>query len=263
MGNRQLQIEGNALAEEMGELGDRYWGNAKPPSPRELAWVKSFGKYPGFEPGAAKLSERLRLEVADLKQATRIVVYHHYLHRGRTMGQLPYWVLIDSVPIGVLLYALPRLSVPLDGIGPMNLLELARIWVSPDVQGHQVTDSRGNTHTLSVVSAAVGRSLRSVRQDWFRKYPHLPDVLAVVSWADNEHHEGTIYRAANFAEEGESGGSLHGNRERPNGGRDQLHEDYIHTKTRFMYRFDRPLPDRQKTELHDGESIPSQPRLFP
>jgi hypothetical protein len=144
----------------------------------------------------------------------------------------------------------------------MNILELARIWISPDVQNHAVTDSEGREHTFAVASAGVGKTLRAVRQDWFLRYPNLPDVHAVVSWADTEHHEGTIYRAANFRETGQSGGSMHGSRQRPTGGRDQLNADYSHVKTRFLYRFPRPLTEREKQRLLTLGGRPAQLSLF-
>lgn len=49
------------------------WGNAKPPCKDELSWVKSFGRYLDFNPELGKLSERVSLEIANLKQATRII----------------------------------------------------------------------------------------------------------------------------------------------------------------------------------------------
>lgn len=225
------------------------WGNAKPPTQSELEWLEQFGRYPDFNPLKGKLSRRVKLHIANLKQATRVVIYYHYLHRGRTMAQLPYWILIDDIPIGMLLFSLPRLSVPLNGIPPMNVLELARLWLSPDIQNHKLKDSGGNSHAVSVASCAVGKALKKVRQDWFGKYPHLPDILVVVSWADKEHHEGTIYKASNFVEEGTSGGTMHGNRQRPNGGRDQYNLDYAHVKSRYLYSFRRPLTDSQKKRI--------------
>jgi hypothetical protein len=234
------------------------WGNAKPPTVEEMAWIESFGRYPNVDPAKGNLSKRVTLSVADLKQATRIIVYYHYLHRGRTMAQLPYWILLDEVPVGVILYSLPRLSVPLDGIKPMNILELARVWISPDVQGIQTVGSDGRNHSFSMATCAVGRSLRAVRQDWFLKYSHMPDIHAVVSWADTVHHEGTIYRAANFVESGVSGGSMHGNRVRKNGGRDQWNSDYAHTKTRFLYSFDAPLSEKEKERIRRKAPVDPQ-----
>ena len=200
----------------------------------------------------AKLRERLTLEVANLKEATAVIVEKHYLHRGRTMAQMPYWITLDGKRIGVLLFALPRLSVTYQGHRPMNLVELARMWIDPDAQGQRVKDSNGREHSLALATCAIGMALRRIRQDWHGKYPHLPDIEACVSWADDEHHEGTVYRAANFEEVGKSGGALHGNSRRSNGGRDQLNPDYRHIKTAFIHRYQRPLVAIQKTRARDA-----------
>jgi hypothetical protein len=237
------------------EFPNLNWGNAKPPSRSEMDWIRRFGRYPDYEPGKGKLSTRLTLEVADLKLATRIIVYYHYLHRGRTMAQLAYWIRVDGIQVGVLLFSLPRISVPLDGIGPMNIAELARMWVSPDVQEIQVCDRKGRNHSLPIASCAMGSALRVVASDWRRRYPHLPDIRAVVSWADNAHHEGTIYRAANFREMGKSGGSMHGNRQRPNGGRDQHNVDYAHVKTRFLYVLEKKRVAADEVDRDNGSEM--------
>lgn len=193
-----------------------------------------------------KPRNRISLQIANLKEATKVIVENHYLHRGRTMAQLPYWVVLDDKRVGVMLFAYPRMSAKFQGYGPMNLLELARMWIDPTVQGLTTTDRHGQEHTFSVVSCAVGKALRRVRQDWHVKYPNLPDVYAIVSWADTVHHEGTIYRAANFREVGRSGGALHGKARRPNGGRDQANPDYLHDKLAFLYEYPRPLSERDK-----------------
>lgn len=198
----------------------------------------------------ARLRDRVGLEIANLKEATEIIVENHYLHRGRTMAQIAYWVTLDGERCGVLLFALPRMSVKSDKFGnhgPMNMVELARMWLDPKVQGFRVVDSNGQEHAFSVGTAAVGQALRRIRQDWHGKYPHLPLIGACVSWADEVHHEGTIYRAANFREVGKSGGSLHGNASRKTGGRDQLHADYLHLKKAFLFDFGKPLSEREKT----------------
>lgn len=208
----------------------------------------------------AKLRDRLALEVANLKEATAVIVEKHYLKRGRTMAQMPYWIVLDGERIGVLLFALPRLSVRYQGHGPMNLVELARMWIDPEAQGQRVTDSNGQEHTLALATCAIGMALRQIRQDWHGKYPHLPPIEACVSWADDVHHEGTVYRAANFEEVGKSGGSLHGSAHRPNGGRDQLNPDYRHIKTAFIHRYQRPLASRQK-ERARAIWAPVRPRL--
>ncbi|HXG92396.1 MAG TPA: hypothetical protein VNN73_08515 [Blastocatellia bacterium] len=193
-----------------------------------------------------KLRNRIELDIATLKEATKVIVENHYLHRGRTMAQLPYWILLDRKRVGVLLFAYPRMSAIFHGYRPMNILELARMWIDPAVQGLKVKDSDEKEHSFSVATCAVGKALRRVRQDWHAKYPNLPDVYAVVSWADAEHHEGTIYKAANFREVGRSGGSLHGNARRRNGGRDQMNQDYLHEKKTFLYEYSKPLTNLAK-----------------
>lgn len=80
-----------------------------------------------------ELRDRVSLQIADLKEATRVIVEHHYLHPGRTMAQLPYWIPLDDERVGVILFSYPRLSRPINGFGPMNVLELARLWISPDL----------------------------------------------------------------------------------------------------------------------------------
>ncbi len=219
-------------------LDDAFWGNARPPTVAEIKQIRTFGRWK--KRAAGKLSDRVSLEVANLREATRVIVYYHYLHRGRTMAQLPYWVLLDGVRVGVLLFSYPRLSVPLFGVKPLNMLEIGRMWLSPDVQGLKVKDSNGKKHAFSVASCAMGKSLRQVREDWAEKYPQLPIVEAVVSWADRVHHEGTIYKAANFEDKGESGGTMHGSAHRPNGGHDQLRPDYVHPKTMYWFKFTYP-----------------------
>lgn len=189
----------------------------------------------------ARLRDRVGLRIAPLKDATAMIVREHYLHRGRTMAQLAYWITLDGETVGVLLFAYPRMSATFHGHRPMTLLELARMWLEPSVQGMRVKGSDGREHSFSVATCAVGMALRRVRADWADKYPLLPQVGAVVSWADQVHHEGTIYRAANFREVGTSGGSLHGSTRRPNGGRDQLNPDYLHPKTAFLFEYRKAL----------------------
>jgi len=227
------------------------WFNYNPPDEQEKKEIKIFGQYPDFDPDAGKLSKRLTLEVAETKEATRIVVVYHYLHRGRTMAQLHYWILVDGIQVGVMSFAYPRLSSDIDGVGPMNMLELARLWISPDVQDKKYKQSPKNTHhAVSVASCAIGKALRRIQFDWYKKYGvekakknngklKKVDVCAVVSWADNMHHEGVVYRASNFRElKTDSGGTFHGKRKKRDGSYDLTnHADYLNKKTMFWHRY--------------------------
>ena len=81
-----------------------FWKPYNIPDHIQLEWIKSFGQLINFDPSKGKLSKRLTLKIANLKQSSLIIIYHHYLHRSRTMSQLPYWICIDDNPVGVLLF---------------------------------------------------------------------------------------------------------------------------------------------------------------
>lgn len=180
-----------------------------------------------------------------------MIVANHYLRRGRTMAQLPYWITYDGVRCGVLLFALPRLSsrsAKFESHSPMELIELARMWIDPVFQQRTVIDRAGSAHSLPIASRAIALSIQKVRQDWHGKYPHLPMLRAVVAWSDTTLHAGTVYRASNFRHVGTSGGVGHRNTRRPNGGRDQLHPDYLNVKDAYLYSFSRVLTERQRMD---------------
>ena len=96
----------------------------------------------------------------------------------------------------------------------------------------------GKTHSLSVASCAMGKSIKRVQRDWYMKYPNLPKIDAVISWSDDKRHKGTIYKSSNFQETGKSGGNSHGAGKRKDSGNQIHHKDYKNVKTRFLYRFD-------------------------
>ena len=74
------------------------------------------------------------------------------------MSQLSYWICIDEIQVGVISYSLPRISNQVNGIEPMNLLELARLWIHPSVQNLNYEDRNGKSHSLSIASCAMGES---------------------------------------------------------------------------------------------------------
>jgi len=215
----------------------KFWKPYNIPTESELEWIENFGRLETFDPSKGKLSKRLTLKIADLKDSNLIIIHHHYLHRSRTMGQLPYWICIDEIPVGVISYSLPRISNQVDGIEPMNLLELARLWINPSVQNLSYEDRNGKSHSLSVASCAMGKSIKRVKTDWYMKYPNLPKIDAVISWSDDKRHKGTIYKSSNFKVSGKSGGNSHGNGKRKDSGNYIPHKDFRNIKTRFLYKF--------------------------
>ncbi len=124
----------------------KFWKPYNIPDHMQLEWIESFGRLQKFDQLKGKLSKRLTLEIAPLKESNLVIIHHHYLHRSRTMSQLSYWICIDEIPVGVILYSLPRINVPIDGIEPMKLLELARLWIHPSVQNLSYEDRNGKSH---------------------------------------------------------------------------------------------------------------------
>jgi hypothetical protein len=105
-----------------------------------------------------------------------------------------------------------------------QVLDLARVWVHPELQAVQweglsrptrfedgTVGRRPVTHTLNVfsrmVSAVLARTPGSdscqLQRDWLAhhppRFPELPyHVELVISYCQLDHHDGTGYRAANF-----------------------------------------------------------------
>ena len=217
----------------------KYWKPYKIPTKSKLKWIENFGQLPKyFSPSMGKLSLRLTLEIADVKDSNLIIIHHHYFHRSRTLGQLPYWICIDKIRVGVISYLLPKGSNPVDGIEPMKLLELARLWIHPSVQNLTTEDRNGKTHSLSVTSCAMGKSIKRVQEDWYMKYPNLPKIDAVISWSDNKTHKGTIYKSSSFKVTGKSGNNFHSAGKSKDSKTPIHHKDYRSVNTRFLYRFE-------------------------
>jgi hypothetical protein len=216
----------------------KFWKPYNIPDHMQLEWIENFGRLQKFDQLKGKLSKRLTLKIADLKESNLIIIKHHYLHRSRTMSQLSYWICIDEIQVGVISYSLPRISNQVDGIEPMNLLELARLWIHPSVQNLNYEDRNGKSHSLSIASCAMGKSIKRVKTDWYMKYPNLPKIDANISWCDDKRHKGTIYKSSNFIVTGKSGGNSHGNGKRKDSGNYLPHKDFKNVKTRFLYKFD-------------------------
>jgi len=215
----------------------KFWKPYNIPDHMQLEWIENFGRLETFDPSKGKLSKRLTLKIADLKESNLIIIKHHYLHRSRTMSQLSYWICIDEIQVGVISYSLPRISNQVDGIEPMNLLELARLWIHPSVQNLNYEDRNGKSHSLSIASCAMGKSIKRVKTDRYMKYPNLPKIDAIISWSDDKRHKGTIYKSSNFKVTGKSGGNSHGNGKRKDSGNYLPHKDFKNVKTRFLYKF--------------------------
>jgi hypothetical protein len=184
----------------------------------------SLGQANLFAPEAG-LPLRRRVEVAlvDLADVRGILRHCHYLGRSRTGRQLNYSVSVDGVIDGVVTYAYPMMSAPLEGVPSDQVLEFARLFLKSNVP--------------HVASCAIGKTLRRVEGDWKGRFPEAPPVQLVVSWSDTEYHVGTVYRAANFAwlrKSKRSGLGHHRGKDKPR----TKHADFKHEKDCWIYWLD-------------------------
>lgn len=115
-----------------------------------------------------------RLQVAHMIRA-------HYLGKWPGVVVATLGLLIDGRPMGVIVFALPPRETEVRYGNPV--WELARLWVDDSLPQ--------NAETFF-----IARALKHLKRQH-------PKVRAVVSYADpSVGHEGTIYRAANFQQDG-------------------------------------------------------------
>lgn len=168
-----------------------------------------------------KLKNRIQLQVVELYQVRKILENRHYLGRTRTGRQINYAVLIDGVVDGVITFAYPMMSAPLNGVPADELLEFARLYLASNIP-----------HSAS---CAIGKSLKRIRADWALKFPDAKPVQMVVSWSDTTRHTGTVYKAANFTwlRRGRIAGGR--NTATSKRGARPDHSDYKHDKDCWIY----------------------------
>ena len=88
----------------------KFWKHYNIPDHMQLEWIENFGRLVTIDPSKGKLSKRLTLKIADLKEPNLIIIKHHYLNRSRTMSQFSYWIRIDEIQVGVILYSPQRIK---------------------------------------------------------------------------------------------------------------------------------------------------------
>ena len=169
----------------------------------------------------AKLKNRIILQPVEVADIRRILETRHYLKRARTGRQLNYAVLIDGIVDGVITYAYPMMSAPLEGVPSDELLEFARLYLASNIP-----------HSAS---CAIGKSLRLITTDWALRFPDAKPVKLVVSWSDTTSLTGTIYKAANFQWLRRSPAAHHGNASTSKRGARKSHDDYNHDKDCWIY----------------------------
>lgn len=140
------------------------------------------------------------------------VVQDHYLHRWPSPLSLPFGYRLlnqgrstapDGRAWGVAVMKKPQQLRHSGLFGYEGLpthwqaLDLARVWIHPDLQGER------SGHSLCVFSQMVSLVFRRVQADWLEHhppvFPELPyQIRVVISYCDLAHHDGTAYRASGF-----------------------------------------------------------------
>ncbi|MCP4056652.1 MAG: hypothetical protein GY820_05660 [Gammaproteobacteria bacterium] len=130
----------------------------------------------------------LTIEVVSKAECAKILMKWHYLKdisKGFKSG-VNYGLKLDGDIVGVCIFTgfpVPELAKGLFGLersDQKGLFELSRLCLSPDIQE--------NEH--NVASWFVSRAIKKLRKTYAR---------AILSYADDDFHKGTVYRASNFA----------------------------------------------------------------
>ena len=130
------------------------------------------------------------------KQAEELLLRYHYLKdiskgfkSGYNYGLFKhneFSPLNIGGPVGVCIFTgLPVPEVAKGAFGlerneQQGLFELSRLCIHPDTQSKE----------YNITSWFMSRAIRQLRKD--------AEVKAILSYADNDYHSGTIYRACNF-----------------------------------------------------------------
>lgn len=137
---------------------------------------------------------------------------YHYLHRYPDPRSLPFGYVLhvdgaeraeDGRLHGLIVMKKPQHLKQRKLFGYKGLptawqvLDLARVWIHPALQGHV------DGHARCVFSQFVSRVIRRVQWDWLDhhppRYPSEPyHIEVIISYCDLNHHDGTAYRASGF-----------------------------------------------------------------
>lgn len=203
--------------------------------------------------GPLSLRERIGLVEAKRDWLNGAVADFHYMHRPIHPKASPFgWRVtfdgletcpVDDKPYGFIIFASVHFTKLKGEFGYPGLpskwqvLSLSRLWLHSGMPHNSETCVMGKAHKL-------------VQRRWLEVHPPIDlsepyHVVKILSFADNEYHVGTIYKAANYRATGTTKSKRrHKNSRGP--GMDG------HTLTRYIY--DLPEPRWQY--------VPAQPALF-
>ena len=194
------------------------------------------------------LRQRIRLVEKPKNWLNEMAQKHHYMRRSVHHRACPFgWAVEfdgslyrgDGLPAGFIIFASVHFTRLRGEFGYPGLptkwqvLMLSRLWLHDDLPHNSET-------------CVIGKALKMVQKRWLEVHPprFLDEpyhVLKVISYADLRYHRGTIYRAANFRENGRTKTrKRHGNSRGPGVGDGEL--------VRFIYDLREPRWKYEPTE---------------
>ena len=140
------------------------------------------------------------------------VKQYHYLHKPVDVRSSPvaYIVTLDNRRVGCLIFGRPEATRVNGWYGSVEdtlthkcritrwqILNLARIWLHPDIQ------SGGACYIKNAATRVIAKSLQSIVYDYLVVRPPVwmeepYEIAEVLSYCDKTIHQGTLYRASNF-----------------------------------------------------------------
>lgn len=161
--------------------------------------------------GKPRLKNIINLVQAERAVLNQLSVDYHYMHRPIHNRASPFgWLVqfdgksLDSAgkPFGFIVYASIHFTRLRNEFGYSGLptkwqvLSLSRLWLNDSLPKNSAT-------------CVIGKSLKIVQRRWLEVHPpkYLDQpfhIVKIISYADTRFHKGTIYRAANFRESGET-----------------------------------------------------------
>ena len=155
------------------------------------------------------LVQRIELVQADKKWLNDMATEYHYMHRPIHARAVPFGWRVrfdeqenqpDGKPSGFIIFCsihYVRLAgvFGFDGLPTKwQVLSLARLWLHDDLPRNSET-------------CVIAKAMKMVQRRWLEVHPprYLDQpyhIRRIISYADTRFHQGTIYKAANFREDG-------------------------------------------------------------
>lgn len=155
------------------------------------------------------LVQRIDLLLEEKGHLNEMATEYHYMHRPIHPRAVPFGWRVkfdgddfrpDGKPCGFIIFCSIHFTRLSGVFGYENLptkwqvLSLARLWLHDDLPRNSET-------------CVIAKAMKMVQRRWLEVHPprfldQPYHIRTIISYADTRYHQGTIYRAANFREDG-------------------------------------------------------------